>query len=148
MGRDDRGHHQRSWFLKIRLFSFIWLLQIYDLAITDLTITADREEAVDFTSPFMNLGISILARKPSNAPPSFFSFADPFALDTWIMLAVAYAVVAVSFFVLGRLSQDEWTNPYPCIEEPEFLINQYSLSNSFWYAAGGLLQQGSEIAAM
>lgn len=27
-----------------------------DLAITDLTITAEREEAVDFTSPFMNLG--------------------------------------------------------------------------------------------
>lgn len=27
-----------------------------DLAITDLTITSDREEAVDFTTPFMNLG--------------------------------------------------------------------------------------------
>lgn len=27
-----------------------------DLAITDLTITSGREQAVDFTSPFMNLG--------------------------------------------------------------------------------------------
>lgn len=26
------------------------------MAITDLTITAERSEAVDFTSPFMNLG--------------------------------------------------------------------------------------------
>jgi ABC-type amino acid transport substrate-binding protein len=27
-----------------------------DLAITDLTITAERNDAVEFTSPFMNLG--------------------------------------------------------------------------------------------
>lgn len=30
-----------------------------DLAIADLTITYDREQAVDFTMPFMNLGKSI-----------------------------------------------------------------------------------------
>lgn len=29
------------------------------MAITDLTITSDRAEAVDFTSPFMNLGKAI-----------------------------------------------------------------------------------------
>ncbi|KAJ3640718.1 hypothetical protein Zmor_027262, partial [Zophobas morio] len=117
-----------------------------DLAITDLTITAEREEAVDFTSPFMDLGIQILAQKPKNAPPSFFSFADPFALDTWMMLALAYVIVSLSFFIMGRLCQEEWTNPYPCIEEPEFLVNQFSLQNSGWFAAGALMQQGTEIA--
>lgn len=35
------------------------VLQEADLAITDLTITAEREGAVDFTMPFMNLGISL-----------------------------------------------------------------------------------------
>lgn len=94
------------------------------------------------------LGISILAKKPGNAPPSFFSFADPFALDTWIMLALAYAVVSVSLFILGRICHDEWTNPYPCVEEPEFLINQFSLANSFWFTVGALMQQGTEIAPM
>lgn len=33
------------------------LFQRADLAITDLTITSDREKAVDFTMPFMNLGM-------------------------------------------------------------------------------------------
>ena len=33
-----------------------------DLAIADLTITYDREQAVDFTMPFMNLGGSIKMR--------------------------------------------------------------------------------------
>jgi ABC-type amino acid transport substrate-binding protein len=32
------------------------LLQKADIAIADLTITYDREQAVDFTMPFMNLG--------------------------------------------------------------------------------------------
>lgn len=32
------------------------MFQEADLAITDLTITSEREEAVDFTTPFMNLG--------------------------------------------------------------------------------------------
>ncbi|XP_060524732.1 glutamate receptor ionotropic, kainate 2-like [Cylas formicarius] len=117
-----------------------------DMAITDLTITSERAKAVDFTSPFMTLGISILFQKPSKAPPNFFSFAEPFALDTWIALAVAFFVVSLSFFLLGRICPDEWTNPYPCIEEPEFLINQFSLTNSVWFATGAMLQQGSEIA--
>jgi len=32
------------------------VFQKADLAITDLTITSEREEAVDFTHPFMSLG--------------------------------------------------------------------------------------------
>ena len=94
------------------------------------------------------LGIQILAQKPKNAPPSFFSFADPFALDTWMMLALAYVIVSLSFFIMGRLCQEEWTNPYPCIEQPEFLVNQFSLQNSAWFAVGALMQQGTEIAPM
>jgi ionotropic glutamate receptor len=63
-------------------------------------------------------------------------------------MALAYCCVFVSFFILSRLCQDEWTNPYPCIEEPEFLINQFTFRNSAWFAVGSLLQQGTEIAPM
>nr|AVH87300.1 ionotropic receptor 12 [Holotrichia parallela]AVH87311.1 ionotropic receptor 23 [Holotrichia parallela] len=119
---------------------------VADLAITDLTITSEREEAVDFTSPFMNLGISILYQKPQKAPPNFFSFAEPFAVEVWLWLAGAYFIVSISLFIMGRLCPSEWTNPYPCVEEPEFLINQFSLRNSFWFTIGSLAQQGTEIA--
>ncbi|CAG9860598.1 unnamed protein product [Phyllotreta striolata] len=117
-----------------------------DLAICDFTITSDREGAVDFTVPFMSLGISILFREPESAPPSFFSFADPFALDSWMLLGVSFVTVSLCFYFTGRICSDEWTNPFPCIEEPEYLVNQFSLSNSFWFATGALLAQGSEIA--
>ncbi|XP_046751512.1 glutamate receptor ionotropic, kainate 2-like [Diprion similis] len=117
-----------------------------DLAITDLTITADRQEVADFTMPFMNLGISILFRKPTPMGSSLFSFLMPFSNEVWMYLLGTYLVVSLLFFVAGRLCPAEWNNPYPCIEEPEELENQFSLKNAFWFTIGAIMQQGSEIA--
>lgn len=63
------------------------LEQRADLAIGDLTITYEREQSVDFTMPFMSLGISILFRKPVKQPPNLFSFLSPLSLDVWIYMA-------------------------------------------------------------
>jgi ABC-type amino acid transport substrate-binding protein len=40
-----------------------------DLAVAPLTITSQRESVVDFSKPWMNLGISILIRKPERTKP-------------------------------------------------------------------------------
>ncbi|XP_061943148.1 glutamate receptor ionotropic, kainate 2-like isoform X5 [Apis cerana] len=117
-----------------------------DLAITDLTITSEREGAVDFTMPFMNLGISILYRKPTKTPPSLFSFLSPFSAGVWWYLIGAYIFVSVVLFIIGRICPAEWNNPYPCIEEPEVLENQFTFKNSLWFTIGSIMQQGSEIA--
>ena len=98
--------------------------------------------------PFMNLGISILYRKPMKEPPSLFSFMSPFSQEVWFYLGSAYLGVSVMLFIMGRISPDEWNNPYPCIQEPEFLENQFSLRNSLWFTIGSLMQQGTEIAPM
>lgn len=151
MERNDKGNTRVC---KINIFelfkdflTFISsLIQRADLAITDLTITSDREGGVDFTMPFMNLGISILYKKPTKEAPSLFSFMSPFSKEVWLYLGCAYLGVSFSLFILGRLSPVEWDNPYPCIEEPETLENQFSLANSMWFTIGALLQQGSEIA--
>lgn len=116
-----------------------------DLAVTDLTITSERQEAVDFSIPFMNLGISILYLKPQKAKPELFTFMDPFSTEVWWFLGFSFFGVSLSFFILGRLSPSEWDNPYPCIEEPEELENQFTIGNSIWFTTGALLQQGSEI---
>lgn len=117
-----------------------------DLAITDLTITAERESGVDFTMPFMNLGISILFEKPKKEDPELFSFMQPFSRGVWACLFACFFLVTCSLFAMGRLSPAEWDNPFPCIEEPEVLINQFSFKNAMWFSIGALLQQGSEIA--
>ncbi len=50
--------HYKRYCFKIKKIFFDFLLsQKADLAIADLTITYEREQAVDFTMPFMNLGI-------------------------------------------------------------------------------------------
>ena len=38
------------------------LMQKADLAVAGLTITAEREKVIDFSKPFMTLGISIMYR--------------------------------------------------------------------------------------
>ena len=117
------------------------------MAITDLTITSERESAVDFTMPFMNLGISILYRKPTKEPPSLLSFMSPFSNEVWWCMGAAYLGVSCCLFILGRISPGEWDNPFPCIEEPTVLINQFRMCNCFWATIGVLLQQGTDIAA-
>lgn len=117
-----------------------------DLAIADLTITLEREEVVDFTMPFMNLGISILFKKPTKSSPKLFSFLSPFSFEVWAYMATAYLGVSLLLFVLARFSPYEWGNPHPCNPKTEYLENTFSLLNSFWFTIGSLMQQGSDVA--
>ena len=63
-----------------------------------------------------------------------------------LFLTEGYVLVSVVLFILARFSPYEWDNPYPCIEEPEELENQFSMANSFWFTIGSLMQQGSDVA--
>ena len=74
-----------------------------DICVADLTINKVRQEAVDFTMPFMNLGISILYVVPSKKPPSLFSFLLPFSKDVWVYMAFAFFGVSLILFILARL---------------------------------------------
>lgn len=40
-----------------------------DLVVAPLTITYEREQVVDFTKPFMSVGISIVIKKPIKTKP-------------------------------------------------------------------------------
>lgn len=116
-----------------------------DLAVADLTITSKREDAVDFTHPFMNTGISILFKKPTKKVTSLFSFLSPFSYFVWMNVLCAYIGVSSILFVVGRLSPYEWENPHPCRAEEQILENSFSLSNSFWFTIGSLMQQASDL---
>ncbi|KAL5282977.1 hypothetical protein ACFFRR_005765 [Megaselia abdita] len=116
------------------------LEQRADLAIADLTITFDREQAVDFTMPFMNLGVSVLYRKPVKQPPNLFSFLSPLSLDVWIYMATAYLGVSVLLFILARFTPYEW----PETLTGEKIEYQFTLLNCMWFAIGSLMQQGCD----
>ncbi|XP_074594832.1 glutamate receptor ionotropic, kainate 2-like [Brevipalpus obovatus] len=116
-----------------------------DFAIADLTITRERQGVVDFTHPFMNLGIGILFKKPSKEPPRLFSFMSPLAVEVWIYLLTAFLGVTLFLFVVARFSPYEWINPHPCIRNPEELENNFTMKNTLWFTIGCLMQQGCDI---
>uniref|UniRef100_A0A8C1TWW4 Glutamate receptor n=1 Tax=Cyprinus carpio TaxID=7962 RepID=A0A8C1TWW4_CYPCA len=118
-----------------------------DLAVAALTITAEREKVIDFSKPFMTLGISIMYRVHIGRRPGYFSFLDPFSPGVWLFMLLAYLAVSCVLFLVARLTPYEWYNPHPCLKgRCSLLINQYSLGNSFWFPVGGFMQQGSTIA--
>lgn len=117
-----------------------------DLAVAGITITSAREQYVDFTKPFWNLGITILFRKPKPKPIRLFSFLDPFHEDVWVYMIAIYLCVSFMFFVIARLTPYEWCNPYPCNQDEDIVENQFSVLNSMWLTIGSILQQGCELA--
>ena len=97
-----------------------------DLAAASLTISYSRSEIIDFTVPFMHLGISILFKvrifprrsystllrlhlqKPEKKDPSLFTFLSPLSLDVWIYMLAAYVGVSLMLWILARFSPYEW----------------------------------------
>ncbi|XP_078108651.1 glutamate receptor ionotropic, kainate 5 [Sander vitreus] len=117
-----------------------------DLAVAGFTITSEREKVIDFSKPFMTLGISILYRVQLSRKPGYFSFLDPFSPAVWLFMLLAYLAVSCVLFLAARLSPYEWYNPHPCLRDRRDMVeNQYTLGNSLWFPIGGFMQQGSEI---
>ncbi|XP_022217258.2 glutamate receptor ionotropic, kainate 2 isoform X5 [Drosophila obscura] len=186
-----------------------------DLAVASMTINYARESVIDFTKPFMNLGIGILFKISDRAQTKFFSFMNPLAIEIWFYIAFGYIFVSICIWIVAHLSPIEWVNCKPacsmacdhvlnkirkanqtdeqleladltgmseneqdnnCIEnETEIktktqsvlpfalsndvdddasddntvelvsIQNNFTLKNSFWFAIGALMQQGSDL---
>ncbi|XP_056644481.1 glutamate receptor ionotropic, kainate 2-like isoform X3 [Diorhabda sublineata] len=116
-----------------------------DLAVGSMTINYARESVIDFTKPFMNLGISILFKVPKSQQAKLFSFMNPLATQIWLYVLSAYILVSITMFVVARFSPCEWQNPHPCEIDNALVKNQFSLANSFWFTIGTLMQQGSDL---
>ncbi|XP_072018831.1 glutamate receptor ionotropic, kainate 2-like isoform X2 [Amphiura filiformis] len=116
-----------------------------DIAVAPLTISYVREQVIDFSKPFMHLGITILYRVPEPQNPGVFSFLNPLSFDIWMYVVMAYLVVSITLFILARFSPYEWYNEHPCNPEYDGVENQFNLLSCLWFAFGGLMQQGSEV---
>ncbi|XP_062386138.1 glutamate receptor ionotropic, kainate 5 [Sardina pilchardus] len=73
-----------------------------DLAVAGFTITSEREKVIDFSKPFMSLGISILYRVHIGRKPGYFSFLDPFSPAVWLFMLLAYLAVSCVLFLAAR----------------------------------------------
>uniref|UniRef100_A0A8C1UR90 Glutamate receptor n=1 Tax=Cyprinus carpio TaxID=7962 RepID=A0A8C1UR90_CYPCA len=121
-----------------------------DIAVAPLTITLVREEVIDFSKPFMSLGISIMIKKPQKSKPGVFSFLDPLAYEIWMCIVFAYIGVSVVLFLVSRFSPYEWhldetdeaKDPQTSPDPP----NDFGIFNSLWFSLGAFMQQGCDIS--
>lgn len=116
-----------------------------DLGIADLTMTYERKTAVDFSSPFMSLGISILFVKPVKKEKSLFSFLEPFVVDVWIYTCVAYIALSCVVFLLSRINNDDWEASHPCDHDPDEVESIWNILNCVWLSMGSIMGQGCDI---
>uniref|UniRef100_A0A3P8N8M0 Glutamate receptor, ionotropic, AMPA 1a n=1 Tax=Astatotilapia calliptera TaxID=8154 RepID=A0A3P8N8M0_ASTCA len=145
-----------------------------DVAVAPLTITLVREEVIDFSKPFMSLGISIMIKKPTKSKPGVFSFLDPLAYEIWMCIVFAYIGVSVVLFLVSRFSPYEWhaedyeegaepqtptqaaasngvqqgqtpTQQNTTQQSPE-QTNEFGIFNSLWFSLGAFMQQGCDIS--
>ena len=130
-----------------------WYQQKADLGVAPLTISSHRQTAVDFTQPFMDLGLSILIENNINEDYKVFSFLKPFNTDLWI--AIVVSTILVGFFLWlhatfsprgyhGRIAQSRDSNN---VREDHWRTREClrifeSTWSSFSYAAG----QGADVA--
>uniref|UniRef100_A0A4W3ILQ9 Glutamate receptor, ionotropic, AMPA 2b n=1 Tax=Callorhinchus milii TaxID=7868 RepID=A0A4W3ILQ9_CALMI len=120
-----------------------------DIAVAPLTITLVREEVIDFSKPFMSLGISIMIKKPQKSKPGVFSFLDPLAYEIWMCIVFAYIGVSVVLFLVSRFSPYEWhTEEYEDGRETQTSeqTNEFGIFNSLWFSLGAFMQQGCDIS--
>uniref|UniRef100_W5KJC0 Glutamate receptor, ionotropic, AMPA 1a n=1 Tax=Astyanax mexicanus TaxID=7994 RepID=W5KJC0_ASTMX len=141
-----------------------------DVAVAPLTITLVREEVIDFSKPFMSLGISIMIKKPTKSKPGVFSFLDPLAYEIWMCIVFAYIGVSVVLFLVSRFSPYEWhaedyeeaaeangnqpssstgqvgqsTQTQP--QQSQEQTNEFGIFNSLWFSLGAFMQQGCDIS--
>uniref|UniRef100_A0A8C5DZ13 Glutamate receptor n=1 Tax=Gouania willdenowi TaxID=441366 RepID=A0A8C5DZ13_GOUWI len=134
-----------------------------DVAVAPLTITLVREEVIDFSKPFMSLGISIMIKKPTKSKPGVFSFLDPLAYEIWMCIVFAYIGVSVVLFLVSRFSPYEWhaedyeegaepqsptqtPTPQNTNQQSQEQTNEFGIFNSLWFSLGAFMQQGCDIS--
>ena len=75
-----------------------------DLVVADITMTSEREEIIDYISPYFDqAGISIIVRKKFKEQ-SLFKFLQVLKLEVWLGILGAVIVTALLLWLLDKFS--------------------------------------------
>ncbi|CAB3985655.1 glutamate receptor 2-like isoform X1 [Paramuricea clavata] len=106
-----------------------------------LTITAQREKAVDFSKPFMDFKMALILRKPVEEELNMFRFLDPFSPIVWLCTVMAVFAMTIFMYIVDYLSPYGNRKTAKEADEPG---DEFSLYNSLWFATASMLQQGPD----
>ncbi|XP_077485675.1 glutamate receptor ionotropic, kainate 2-like isoform X1 [Amblyomma americanum] len=105
-----------------------------DMALAPLTMTSRRSTVLDFTAPFMTLGIGLLHARQDEAVTH--TFLSPFSAALWCAVVATVLAAMLLLSLVGRLSPLEWRRV-----NDSRLDTDYTLGNCFWLLFSGLTLQ-------
>lgn len=83
------------------------VIQVLDAAVGDIAIVTDRTKVVDFSQPYVESGLVILA--PVHDPRSgAWVFLKPFTLEMWCVIVAAFFTIAVVMWILEHPVNDDF----------------------------------------
>ncbi|AED95666.1 ligand-gated ion channel protein-like; glutamate receptor-like [Arabidopsis thaliana] len=81
----------------------------YDAAVGDITITSDRSMYVDFTLPYTEMGLGIVAAKER----SMWVFFQPLTPNLWITSAAFFVLTGIIVWLIERAENKEFQGSWP-----------------------------------
>lgn len=111
-----------------------------DIALADLTITDDRSQVVDFTHPFLEVGVGVLVRvKRQGVTHGVWAFLQPVAAELWIatflgislMGTLFWAMEKIAFWILNKFAKNKNGEKHEIRRQ---LLSQFSLAASLHYS--------------
>lgn len=102
------------------------------MSVAPLSINSMREEAVDFTKPFMTRYINVLIKVP-HSETSYFEFLNPLSPNVWMCTFGSFVVISIVLYLLERFGSTK---------EKDY--QHISFKESFWFIFGSLLMENTD----
>ncbi|XP_072038078.1 glutamate receptor 2-like [Amphiura filiformis] len=112
-----------------------------DIAAGPLTVTEEREDAVDFTYPFMSSGIQMLIKHPKKVQHNPFRLFFVFGIEVWFINLIVFLLVSVLLFVFNYFDPYEWKAIAERGEADEENAGNFGCLNSMWFLTTTLFLQ-------
>ncbi|XP_023002784.1 glutamate receptor 2.1-like [Cucurbita maxima] len=96
---------------------------VYDGAVGDLTIVANRSKYVDFTLPFTESGVSMIVPTQANSKNRAWLFLKPLTLDLWITSLCFFVFIGFVVWILEHRINPDFRGP-----------PTHQISTSLWYS--------------
>ncbi|KAK2650206.1 hypothetical protein Ddye_017695 [Dipteronia dyeriana] len=100
--------------------------QNYDAVVADTTVTAERSLYVDFTSPYTDLGVGMVA--PKAGKNGVWIFLEPLTCDLWLTSAAFFVLTGFVIWLIEHPINNEFQGP----------ISQ-QIGMIFWFAFSTLV---------
>ncbi|KAK6159691.1 hypothetical protein DH2020_003072 [Rehmannia glutinosa] len=83
---------------------------VFDAAVGDIAIVTNRTRIVDFTQPYIESGLVVVApvRKLNSSP---WAFLRPFTLSMWVVTGSSFFIVGFVVWILEHRINDEFRGP-------------------------------------